>query len=99
MLDENIASDYGKIMGLFSIGERDTNFAVLDEIINNGEIRATQRRKFDFDKGFDRDDFISLVYWLIGASCLCKAKLCPVKCLLFQTKSCVSCTFSISRWN
>ncbi len=48
MLGENIASDYGKIMGLFSIGERDTNFAVLDEIINNGEIRATQRRKFDF---------------------------------------------------
>jgi hypothetical protein len=64
MLDENIASDYGKIMGMFSIGNRDTNFAVLDEIINTGEVSATQRRKFDFDKGFDRDDFISLLAYM-----------------------------------
>ncbi|HRJ51396.1 MAG TPA: AAA family ATPase [Candidatus Thiothrix moscowensis] len=64
MLDENIASDYGKIMGMFSIGDRDTNFAVLDEIINIGEVSANQRRKFDFDKGFDRDDFISLLAYM-----------------------------------
>jgi hypothetical protein len=64
MLDENIASDYGKIMGMFSIGNRDINFAVLDEIINTGEVTATQRRKFDFDKGFDRDDFISLLAYM-----------------------------------
>jgi hypothetical protein len=64
MLDENIASDYGKIMGLFGIGDRDTNFAVLDEVINTGEVVATQRRKFDFDKGFDRDDFISLLAYM-----------------------------------
>ncbi len=64
MLDENIASDYGKIMGMFSIGNRDTNFAVLDDIINTGEVTATQRRKFDFDKGFDRDDFISLLAYM-----------------------------------
>jgi hypothetical protein len=64
MLDENIASDYGKIMGLFGIGDRDSNFAVLDEIINTGEVTATQRRKFDFDKGFDRDDFISLLAYM-----------------------------------
>jgi hypothetical protein len=64
MLDENIASDYGKIMGMFSIGDRDTNFAVLDEIINTGEVTATQRRKFDFEKGFDRDDFISLLAYM-----------------------------------
>ncbi|MDD5391702.1 MAG: AAA family ATPase [Thiothrix sp.] len=64
MLDENIASDYGKIMGLFGIGDRDNNFAVLDEIINTGEVTATQRRKFDFDKGFDRDDFISLLAYM-----------------------------------
>lgn len=64
MLDENIASDYGKLMGLFSIGDRDTNFAVLDELINQGSVLATQRRKFDFDKGFDQDDFISLLAYM-----------------------------------
>ncbi|MDQ5767316.1 AAA family ATPase [Thiothrix subterranea] len=64
MLDENIASDYGKIMGMFSIGNRDTNFAVLDDIINIGEVTAPQRRKFEFEKGFDRDDFISLLAYM-----------------------------------
>lgn len=64
MLDENIASDYGKLMGLFSIGDRDTNFTVLDELINQGSVLATQRRKFDFDKGFDQDDFVSLLAYM-----------------------------------
>ncbi len=64
MLDENIASDYGKIMGLFIIGNRDENFAVLDELLNVGEVQATQRRKFEFDKGFDRNDFISLLAYM-----------------------------------
>ncbi|WMP16783.1 AAA family ATPase [Thiothrix lacustris] len=64
MMDENIASDYGKIMGMFSIGNRDTNFAVLDELINTEEVTAQQRRKFEFDKGFDRDDFISLLAYM-----------------------------------
>ena len=64
MLDENIASDYGKILGMFSIGNRDNNFAVLDELITNGEVTAQQRRKFDFEKGFERDDFISLLAYM-----------------------------------
>ena len=68
MLDENIASDYGKIMGMFSIGNRDDNFAVLDELINTGIVTAQQRRKFDFEKGFDRDDFISLLGYMGFAS-------------------------------
>ena len=64
MLDENIASDYGKILAMFKIGNRDTNYEVLDELINEGFITAKQRRKFDFDKGFDRDDFVSLLYYM-----------------------------------
>ena len=64
MLDENIASDYGKILALFSIGDRDENFAVLDELLNQGQVIAQQRRKFDFEKGFDRDDFISLLAYM-----------------------------------
>ncbi len=64
MLDDNIASDYGKILGMFSIGDRDTNFSVLDALISQGEVSAEQRRKFDFEKGFDRDDFISLLAYM-----------------------------------
>lgn len=64
MLDDNIASDYGKILAMFSIGDRDANFAVLDELLNQGTVTAQQRRKFDFDKGFDRDDFISLLAYM-----------------------------------
>ena len=64
MLDENIASDYGKILAMFKIGDRDTNYEVLDALINEGFVIAKQRRKFDFDKGFDRDDFVSLLYYM-----------------------------------
>ncbi|WP_020395682.1 AAA family ATPase [Thiolinea disciformis] len=64
MLDENIASDYGKIMALFTIGDRDANYTVLDALINQGEVIAQQRRKFDFDKGFDQDDFVSLLAYM-----------------------------------
>ncbi|WML91005.1 AAA family ATPase [Thiothrix lacustris] len=64
MLDENIASDYGKILRMFSIGDRDVNYAVLEELISTGEITTQQRRQFDFDKGFDREDFISLLYYM-----------------------------------
>lgn len=68
MLDDNIASDYGKLMGLFKIGNPDENYAVLDELVNTGEVVAQQRRKFDFEKGFDRDDFISLLAYMGFAS-------------------------------
>lgn len=64
MLDENIASDYGRLMGLFSIGDREQNFAALEALINQGTVLASQRRKFDFDKGFDQDDFISLLAYM-----------------------------------
>ncbi|WP_020397155.1 AAA family ATPase [Thiolinea disciformis] len=64
MLDINIASDYGKIMAMFSIGDRDANYTVLDELLNQGEVIARQVEKFDFDKGFTRDDFVSLLAYM-----------------------------------
>ncbi|MEZ5480023.1 MAG: AAA family ATPase [Thiolinea sp.] len=64
MLDMNIASDYGKILGLFSIGDRDRNYQVLETLLNEGEVIAEQAEKFDFDKGFTRDDFISLLAYM-----------------------------------
>ncbi|WP_323128445.1 AAA family ATPase [Candidatus Thiothrix anitrata] len=64
MLDENIASDYRKIMALFQIGDRDANYQVLNDLINNGDVLAVQQRKFELDKHFDRNDFISLLAYM-----------------------------------
>ena len=64
MLDENIASDYGKIMKLFAIGNSEQNYQVLEELITTGEIIGGHSRKIDMDKGFDRDDFISLLLYM-----------------------------------
>ena len=64
MLDDNIASDYRKIMALFNIGDTDANYQVLDDIINGGEVVALQQRKFELDKHFGRDEFISLLAYM-----------------------------------
>lgn len=64
MLDENIASDYGKIMALFHIGNREANYQVLDELIQHGQVEAQQQRKFDLEKGLERDDFVSLLAYM-----------------------------------
>ena len=40
MLDNNIASDYGKIMRLFGIGDRESNFGILSKI------QGSQKKKF-----------------------------------------------------
>ncbi len=64
MLDENIASDYRKIMALFQIGDAASNYQVLDDLINQGEVLAIQQRKFEIDKHFDRHDFISLLAYM-----------------------------------
>jgi Protein of unknown function (DUF1703)./Predicted AAA-ATPase. len=64
MLDENIASDYRKIMALFGIGDREANYQVLDELVTTGTVKAQQQRKFELDKNFSRDDFISLLAYM-----------------------------------
>ncbi len=64
MLDDNIASDYRKIMALFEIGDRETNQQVLTELIDQGTVIAQQRRRFELDKIFDREDFISLLAYM-----------------------------------
>ena len=66
MLDDNIASDYGKIMRLFGVGDREKNFQVLEELITEGEIMGRHKGKLDLDinKPFERDDFISLLLYM-----------------------------------
>ena len=66
MLDDNIASDYGKIMNLFAIGDRKSNYETLEQLITTGEIIGLHRGKLDIDinKTFSRNDFISLLLYM-----------------------------------
>ena len=84
MLDDNIVSDYRisdyrisdyrKIMQLFAIGDIESNYQVLEELIVSGEIIGLHGQKLDIDKSFTRNDFISLLLYMgfitIGGSML-----------------------------
>jgi len=62
LLDFNVASDYKKIMQLFSIGDLESNYQVLKELIETNKTIANLKPKIEFDKGFYRDDFVTILY-------------------------------------
>lgn len=65
LLDENIASDYGKMDKLFHLNDaRIANMELLRIIINEGEVTATLTKKYSFEVPWTKDNFISLLYYL-----------------------------------
>ncbi len=62
MLDANVASDYKAIMKLFNIGERERNYKVLEELIENNNVIGEIKDRYDLNQDFTRDDFITLIY-------------------------------------
>ncbi len=62
MLDSNVASDYKAIMKLFNIGDSNRNYAVLEELIENNSIVGAIKDRYDLNKEFTKDDFITLIY-------------------------------------
>ncbi len=64
LLDVNVSSDYRKIMQLFQIGDSDKNYKILEELIKTKRVSGILKEKIEFDKGFTRDDFITLIYSL-----------------------------------
>jgi hypothetical protein len=65
LLDTNIASDYGKLRELFRVdGQEMQNLGVLEELITTGEVAALLTRQFSFEKDFERDDLISILFYL-----------------------------------
>jgi len=62
MLDSNVASDYKAIMKLFNIGDSDKNYKILEELIENNTIQGSIKDRYDLNKEFSRDDFITLIY-------------------------------------
>jgi hypothetical protein len=65
MLDENIASDYTKVGNLFKIGGNETqNHEILEELLEKGSVTASLVGRFSFEKGFNKNDFISLLFYM-----------------------------------
>jgi len=64
LLDTNVASDYAKLQKMFNIGDRRQNYHVLEELLKEGRINGTLTRQFSLEKRFDRNDFISLLFYL-----------------------------------
>jgi hypothetical protein len=64
MLDSNIATDYKNLMALFAIGDREKNYEVLEEFVVEGETTGRIKDRYELDHGFDRDDFLTLLFCL-----------------------------------
>ncbi len=62
MLDSNVASDYKAIMRLFNIGDSEQNYEILNQLIETGSITGTIKDRYDLNREFSRDDFITLIY-------------------------------------
>jgi hypothetical protein len=64
LIDQNIASDYGKLGKIFDLKDKISNMEVLEKILNGEEIVAQITRQFSMEKDFTTDDFKSLLFYL-----------------------------------
>ncbi|WP_448520253.1 AAA family ATPase [Rhodoflexus sp.] len=64
MLDPNIMPDYGKIKRLFEVANWQSNVAVLEEILREGQIADAELYQFSFEKPFGRTEFVNFLYYL-----------------------------------
>ena len=65
LLDTNVASDYSKIRSILRLDQTNTqNFALLDELLTEGQITAQLTRQFSFERTFTRDDLVSLLFYM-----------------------------------
>jgi len=68
MLDENIATDYGKIQKLFSIQgreEREEEYLhILKELLESGEVTSSLTSQYSFTRGFTQSDLVSLLFYM-----------------------------------
>ena len=62
MLDVNVASDYKAIMRLFNIGDSERNYQILKQLIETGTISGEIKDRYDLNREFSEQDFITLIY-------------------------------------
>jgi len=65
LLDENIASDYGKMERMFYLNDTGPmNLQVLKTILDEGAVSAVLTKKYSFEIPWTKDHFVSLLYYL-----------------------------------
>jgi hypothetical protein len=64
MLDTNVMSDYSKIRNLFKIGgQEQQRIAILEQLLQEGEVIMKIIDQFTFEKNFDNSHFINMLYY------------------------------------
>ena len=65
MLDPNIVSDYSKIKKIFNIKSNQNQYiGVLEALLEHGEVTATLTTQYSFERGFTKNDLISLLFYM-----------------------------------
>ena len=63
LLDNNIAFNYGKVGNLLKLQNNEFYEEILDTILKTNTIEGELKTKFNLEVNFDKDDFISLLYY------------------------------------
>jgi len=64
LLDENIASDYGKVRRMLGAGGEAYSLDILEDVLAQGQVRAEITTLYTFDRLWVRDDYVSLLFYL-----------------------------------
>lgn len=64
LIDVSIASDYSKMNNMFALKNKSANYLVLKDIIDGKEQSAFITAQFSLEKKFDKNDFLSLLFYL-----------------------------------
>jgi hypothetical protein len=65
MLDDNIATDYGKIRSIFKIdNQENARLQVLKDLVEKGEVVTEIVSRFNFEMEFGQREFISLLFYM-----------------------------------
>ena len=63
LVDGNLAATGSKIENIAGLIHKDANYEVLNELLLQGEITANLTEDFELDKRFNKDDFISMLFY------------------------------------
>ena len=63
LVDGNLAATGSKIENIAGLINKDANYDVLNKLLLQGEITANLTEDFELDKRFNKDDFISMLFY------------------------------------
>lgn len=63
LVDGNLAATGSKIENMVGLINKENNYEILNKLLIDGEVIANLTDNFELDKHFNKDDFISLLYY------------------------------------